>query len=426
MSRDKRRHKCSKMRDKSTYVTHTRKQTLKFSHARLGPLRNQKTEKRLPFWQSWRKGRRPGLTVAAIAAIAIPMLAAGAASASAAQSRVNESATLIASLPQYTCPAGYTKLTPVSATHTTHGADVYHYGMKSGPGFDSYVPPAGFNPMTATQAVLSEMNVPARPAAGSELTSWKQEWSGYKGTKQPKLCESPTPLSEPAGEISPGPGVQGAHFGNNHWAGVLETNGGFTQVSADWYQTDSTNGYDEVTWVGIGGWSTNELLQDGTTSPGGNDYPHAWFEYLPQQTSIITADETFVGDSINAQVVYTTASSGSALFIVHDDGISELSMRITDINQDYDSSVAEFITERPEIGKIFEPLGNTDTTYFSNAHGINSSGEIGVSGETSIVMTNDNTTQSTNNCSNTDVLQYPLDFSGQDFESQFCRAGTAT
>jgi hypothetical protein len=386
------------------------------SHAQSASLRNQRKEKKLSFPQFWRKGRRRSLTIGAVVALT---LSTGAISASAAQSTVSESAALIAALPQYSCPAGETKLTPASATRTTHGADVYHYAMGAGPGFDSYVPPAGFKPLKATQAVLAEMGIPARPSAGSELTSWQKEWGGYKGTEQPQLCERSTPFSQPV------LGEQATHYGNNHWSGVIEQQGGFTQASADWYQTTTSSSYSAVTWVGIGGWNVSQLLQDGTAEPV-NGYTYSWFEYLPQDKTITPRNDTYAGDSINAQVLYTSASSGTARFLVSDDGENVLNATETDINQDYDPATADFIVERPEINNAFQPLGNTGTTYFSNAHGINSSGEVAASSGASVVMTNDGGTESNNTCSNTDVLEYPLDFSGQDFDDLFCRQGSAT
>jgi hypothetical protein len=217
----------------------------------------QDSENRPPLWQFWRKRPRP-TRIAAIAGVAALALSVSPISLAAAESGHSESATLIAALPAYTCPAGTVKLTPVSAHRTAHGADVYHYAMTSGPGFDSYVPPAGFNPLAASNSVLSEMNLPLRPARDTALSARKTEVSGYKGTKKPELCESPTPFSAPAGKhtrVSQEPGETAGDAGSGRWAGYVDTAGRYTAVGAYWHQTTASNAdnSNEVTWVGLRG-----------------------------------------------------------------------------------------------------------------------------------------------------------------------------
>ena len=405
----------------------------KFPHGKYNSLRTKSSEENgLPLWRFWRKGPRPRLLFA-IAAVATLMLSTNTISSPAASaSSTDESALLIAGLPKYTCPADSVKLTPSFADRTAHGADVYHYVMKSGPGFNSYVPPAGFNPLTAGNPVLSEMNMPARPAKGSALTAWKKSMSGYRGTKQPELCEAKTLFSAPAGKHtlpSKGTGAKAAHAGNDHWSGYVDPKGGgYTAVGADWYQTTASNSGNsaEVTWVGIGGWNSGDLLQDGTTSPGGNNYPHAWWEYLGGKTvDIQTADMTYSGDTIEAQVYYSTASSGTAQYWVHDDGITVLNERETNINQDYDPSTVEFINERPVPNSgPYAPLSNTGTTFFWDANGVNSSGSVPVdsTGVIGVVMTSDGSFESPPCSTSAKILQYPNTLSGDTFDSNFCRA----
>lgn len=350
--------------------------------------------------------------------------------ASASVGGLNENALLIAGLPKYTCPAGTMKLEPSSANRTVHGADVYHYVMKSGPGFNSYVPPAGFNPLTSSNSILSEMNMPMRPAKGGALAAWKKAMSDYKSTRQPELCEAQTPFSSPAGKrtlLSTATGEEAAHAGSNHWSGYVDTNGGFTAVGAYWYQTtaSSSGNSAEVTWVGIGGWNSGDLIQDGTSSPG-NNYPYAWWEYIgPKSVDIQSADRTYSGDTIEAQVYYSTASYGTAQYWVHDDGVTVLNERETNLSQDYDPSTAEFINERPVPNSgPYAPLSNTGTTYFWDANGVNSGGSVPVdnSDVIGVVMTSDGSALLPPCSTSAKILQYPNDLSGDAFESHFCRA----
>jgi hypothetical protein len=368
---------------------------------------------------------------AAIATVATLMLSASPVSSAVAESSPSESAALIAALPRFTCPAGTVKLTPFSARRTAHGADVYHYAMKSGPGFDSYVPPAGFKPLAATNPVLSEMNMPARPARGTALSAWKKQMSGYKGTRQPELCESKAPLSAPAGKHTPlsrKPGAVESASGSNIWSGYVDTAGGYTAVGAEWYQTaaSNTSTSSEVTWVGIGGWDSTALLQDGTTSPGGDNFPRAWWEYLGgKSVGIMTANRTYAGHIIEAQVYYSTPSSGTAQFYVHDAGTSVLNERETNMNQDYNPDTVEFINERLKSGTSFSPLSNTGTTDFWDANGINASGSVpvGSSGVIGVVMTTDKSFVAPPCSTSAKLLQYPNALAANStFQSHFCRA----
>jgi len=359
------------------------------------------------------------------------MLAVNTISSSAtAASSPNEGASLIAGLPKFTCPAGAVKLVPSSARRTTHGADVYHYTMHAGPGFNAYVPPAGFNPLEASNAVLTEMNMPTRPTRSTALAAWQKDMRGYKGTKQPELCASTTPFSTPTGKHTPLPKAPGlkAAAGNIGWSGYVDGAGRYIAVGAEWYQTHAynTGASDEVTWVGIGGWNTSALLQDGTDSPGSNrNYTmHAWWEYLGgKNVNVQYVGEVYSGDTIEAQVYYSTASNGTATFYVHDNGVSVLSTQEVNINQDYDPSTVEFINERPLTNNSYLPLSNTGITNFFDANGINPSGSLPVSYDvTGVVMTTDGSFIAPPCSSSTKLLQYPYDIAADTFLSAFCRA----
>jgi Peptidase A4 family len=394
---------------------------------------NSQNGHELPLWRSWRNGPRLRL-LAAIAAVAALLLSANTSSQAAAASTPSESAILISALPKYTCPAGTVKLTPASARRTAHGADVYHYSMTSGPGFNSYVPPAGFNPLAASNAVLSEMNMPARPAKASALTAWKKAMSGYKGTKQPELCANTTPISEPAGKPKPlsrasGPEASLASAtGKEAFSGYVDPNSGypFTAVGALWNQPApaNDNASQAYIWVGIGGWYTGNLLQDGTTSPGNNgSVPYAFWEYLGAGKHVGVQDvaEVSPGDEIEAQVYYSTASSGTATFYVHVNGALVLNEQETDVSADYDPSTVDFFVERQTSPNL--PLTNTGTIYFSDANGQDSLGAVpvGSSGVIGVVMTTNGLFVAPP-CTPTTMLEYPNTLSTDSFEEHFCRS----
>jgi Peptidase A4 family len=176
--------------------------------------------------------------------------------------------------------------------------------------------------------------------------------------------------------------------------------------------------------IGIDGWGTSKLLQDGT-SDDSNANPYSWFEYLPDDQTLMSRNEVYTGDDIQAQVFYTSASSGTAHFIGHDDGIVALNVTEPNVSRNYDSSHAEFINERPEINGTFGQLTNTGETYFWDAGTENPAGTITsfANGDVfAVVMTSDGSTQALPCSSSSTILQYPEAISGETFDSQWCRA----
>jgi hypothetical protein len=369
-----------------------------------------------------------------IAAVAALLLSANTISQAAAATTPNESAILIAALPKFSCPAGTVKLTPSSARRTAHGADVYHYTMTSGPGFNSYVPPAGFNPLAASNAVLSEMNMPARPAKATALTAWKKAMSGYKGTKQPELCADTTSGPQPAGKLAPlsratrPDASESSATGKEAFSGYVDPDPGyaFTAVGAVWNQPAPANdsASQAYIWVGIGGWYTGDVLQDGTTSPGNNgSVPYAFWEYLGDGKNVGVQDvaEVAPGNTIEAQVYYSTASSGTATFYVHVNGSLVLDEQETDMSADYDPSSVVFFVERQTSPNL--PLTNTGTIDFSDANGQDALGAVpvGSSGVIGVVMTTNGLFVAPP-CTPTTMLEYPNTLSTDSFEEHFCRA----
>jgi hypothetical protein len=251
------------------------------------------------------------------------------------------------------------------------------------------------------------------------------------------MCQSKTIIAGPAAKstvrskaLMPGfPDAPPGHSGSPNWSGYDDTLGHYTSVGADWYATGAlpcscTGPTNEATWVGIGGIDTGKLLQDGIGNYS-NTAPYAWFEYLGA-TSIGMMDHfpVQVGDTIEAQVIYTSASGGKAVFHVYDNGFLLLNEKLTPASGDYDPDSAEWINERPGTCKnCFPPLTNTGTTYWWDANAFNSSGtEVAVAngGVHGTVMTSDGLFLAPP-C-NGDMLQYPDTLVGDTFESHWCRA----
>ena len=76
------------------------------------------------------------------------------------------------------CPGG-TLLTAVSARRLPGGSMAYKYVLRDGRSFENIAPPAGFNIVTASNALLKELNFPPRPAGAAARKTWRAEVSPF-------------------------------------------------------------------------------------------------------------------------------------------------------------------------------------------------------------------------------------------------------
>lgn len=117
---------------------------------------------------------------------------------------------------------------------------------------------------------------------------------------------SPTPASPtpPASTPSTTTG-----YTSTNWSGYLATNASFTSVSGSWDATEATgNGSStsaDATWIGIGGVTTDDLIQVGTEntiSASGTVSTGAFYELLPNVSQPVPGVTVSEGDSISASV----------------------------------------------------------------------------------------------------------------------------
>jgi hypothetical protein len=153
------------------------------------------------------------------AAVALAALAAPSASAARTTGTGSESAAA--------CPDG-TLLAAVSAQRLPAGATAYKYDLPNGTSFENIAPPSGFNDVTASSALLSELNMPRRPAGAAAMKAWEAQVapfarSGISGSE--KFCEmahaAPEPEAGTAGQGAPGAWCRAAGLGRALWEHYL-------------------------------------------------------------------------------------------------------------------------------------------------------------------------------------------------------------
>ena len=213
-----------------------------------------------------------------------------------------------------------------------------------------------------------------------------------QATSGQQPAAQPTP--GPSGQ-SPQPTVARSAATSQNWSGYAATGGTFTGVGGTWSvpQPSSSTAIAGVgaTWVGIGGVSSQDLIQAGTqdVTAGGQHEFQAWIELLPQASQQVPL-AVAPGDSITVSI--TESSPGS--------GTWQISLQNNTSGQSYQTTVqyrssqssAEWIEEAPAggNGSVIEPLDNFGTVPFSAATAVENGQTVDLAqaGARSITMLN--------------------------------------
>jgi hypothetical protein len=156
-----------------------------------------------------------------------------------------------------------------------------------------------------------------------------------------------------------------------NWSGYAITAGTDTGVTGTWVvptvKAPPSNAYSS-TWVGVGGYSSQDLIQAGTEqdvlSGGGTQY-YAWYEYLPFPEIPISMA---VSPGNTMQVTVRTVSGGRSssweIFIKNKTTGASFTKDLT-----YSSSFssAEWIEEAPTVNGSIAPLADFGTVTFNSS-----------------------------------------------------------
>jgi Peptidase A4 family len=175
------------------------------------------------------------------------------------------------------------------------------------------------------------------------------------------------------------PGTNGVHSDtlrlnatatSTNWSGYAATGSTYTSVSASWVQPTgsctSATRYSSF-WVGLDGYSSNSVEQDGTDTDcsGGRAVYYGWYEMYPNP-SFSFGDTVKAGDTMSASVTYTATNTYK---LVLSDATQGWSVSTTQTLSGAPRSSAEVIIEAPcctNSGGIL-PLANFGTVHLSNS-----------------------------------------------------------
>ncbi len=215
------------------------------------------------------------------------------------------------------------------------------------------------------------------------------------GSNVSSLTPSPsTPPANPnSGQGNSNPAPQTSYTSTN-WSGYMSSNAVYTGVSASW-TTPHVSGNGSTTsadasWIGIGGVTTNDLIQVGTdniVSASGQVSTSAFYELLPDASINIPSMSVSQGDSMSATL--NEISSGQwNIYII--DNTSGQSFTVSVPYASTHSSV-EWIEEDPSYSRSTQiPFDTYGSVLFANgstkANGSNTN--ISTSNTQEITMVN--------------------------------------
>jgi hypothetical protein len=174
-------------------------------------------------------------------------------------------------------------------------------------------------------------------------------------------------------------GADSALVQSTNWSGVAVTGGAYTRATGSWVvptvKVTKGNRY-AADWVGIGGYSSLDLIQAGTSEEivSGHANYYAWTEILPAPESKISL-AVHPGDSMTVDVA--EASVGSWTITVSNQTTAQAFT--TNLSYASTNSSAEWVHEAPTVGGAQARLASTGKATFD--HGtVNGSTVIGSAG----------------------------------------------
>jgi hypothetical protein len=269
-------------------------------------------------------------------------------------------------------------------------------------------PPAGFDPVKASDQELDAYGFPPRPdlkAQPQAYAGWERAMRAARHRIVPVLqhvdhFHGPVHTADP--EDSTGTSA--------NWSGVVVDNGlkafnpstSFRVVSAEFVVPVAnqafgkcTGGWDySATWVGIDGFGGDELLQAGTESDAlcihymlGQYY--AWFEYFESRLNNPSVKimnlPVVAGDDMLVTVFATSAIQGQA-FLENLTSGQFVSIGIPMNGTPFIGHSVEWVVERPTVNGQPSTLTNYASDYFSNCIAATFGGALSTPGSPSAML----------------------------------------
>jgi hypothetical protein len=250
-----------------------------------------------------------------------------------------------------------------SKTLTSDRGTAYNYDV-NGKAVSFKVPPPGFNPRTASADELALYGIPRRPSPlDPKATKWDAAVSKLSFVKPPPFLAAVPVKAQTQDE-------------NDQWSGYENLAGGedlFYDSTGVWVeptvqQPNTCPNNSAVFWVGIGGFYTSDLAQNGTAlnTPGVAQH-QAWKEILPEPIFPVPLFATG-GQSFKAETRWLGPGIGPGEFQFNWwNQYTGQMLSMDSAAPVVDDHSSEFIAERPSVGGVPRSLTNFGQINWSSA-----------------------------------------------------------
>lgn len=266
-------------------------------------------------------------------------------------------------------------------------------------------PPAGFDPITASDEELAYHGFPPRPnqSQPKAYATWVKAMMASKVRLVPKLEQTaifhgpvkPAKAANPtAVESSPLLSMQASNTSYSYnWSGYVDFSGASSYGSSSFYYLVNdyvvpvaeqafgacTGGWDYGSaWNGIDGWGSADVLQAGiefdayclsilgVTSRA--SYYSAWYEWYPYGEVRIGGFPIAPGDDLFVEVWHTSSTQGYAYLVNYNNNQSVIVGFTAPPGYSLKGNSAEWVVERPTVGGSLATLTNYIMAPFWDAY----------------------------------------------------------
>lgn len=252
----------------------------------------------------------------------------------------------------------------------------------------SIEPPAGFEPIQASDEELARFGYPPRPdsdRAPRAYAAWQRAVtaSGVRVVPELEVTDTVAGSNRAVPEQAAGSQPKSSY----NWSGAVVTSGATTYNSASTFYYVAADyvvpaarqeygicdgGWDrEMTWVGIDGWGSADVVKAGTESDGfcnktgtATRY-YAWFAWYPNATTTIKNFPIHPGDDIFVEVWHTSPTSAD-VYMVDYQANQHVSFGFTaPKGVSLIGNSAEWVIERPLVNGKLATISTYVSEYFS-------------------------------------------------------------
>jgi len=239
--------------------------------------------------------------------------------------------------------------------------------------------------MVDGSAVYSALTQTA-PASASTQKNLATASPSPTNTAAPGSGSTSTEPSTPTGSLTASEPTSDT---TSNWSGYAATGQNFTSISGSWTVPTATGAGDtsaDATWVGIGGVTSNDLIQVGTQnliSPAGGATTSVFYELLPDASEPVGSVSVNPGDLVTASITETGTNLWAIDFTDNTTGQSYS----TSVSYDSSNSSAEWIEEDPSDGAAEIPLDSFGTVAFTGASATENGGSVNLATSNAQVVT---------------------------------------